>query len=103
MELLYVLVHLADGAAEAWSSSRGRIDTRGRPWRDVFDLEPLAAREPQARAMIHLAGDSSAVGDEEREALMTAAREAGYGSVRIETGEPLSPEEAFQIMPLPFT
>jgi len=103
MELLYVQVFLSDGAVSVWSSLRGRLDIGGAAWRDVFKSTAVWAQEPQSRAMIHLVGDDEAVSDDERAALMESARRAGYGAVRIETGEPLDPEEAFQLLALPFT
>lgn len=103
MELLYVVVKLADGKASVWSSSRGRIDAGDAGWRDVFTKGALAAGEPQAKAMIHLVGDDSAVSDEERSRMAESAKKAGYGTVRFETGAPMDPEEAFELMLLPFT
>ena len=103
MELVYVEVILAEGKTSAWSSSRGSLETGDRPWEEVFEAAAMRAVEPQARAMILLAGDDESVGDGARGRLMDSARRAGYGMVRIETGAPMNPEEAFELLLLPFT
>ena len=63
----------------------------------------IRAREPEAKVMVHFIGDDEAVDDNARMNLMDQARDSGFSVVRFESGEPLDPEEAFQLMLIPFT
>ncbi len=100
-ELVYVQVFLADGKVSAWSSSRGRLERINGPISDLF--QSLRPADLSAKVMIHFIGDDNLVTDDERETLMEASRRAGFTVTRIEIGEPMDPEEAFQLMLMPFT
>ncbi len=103
MELVYIEILLGDGRVSAWSSFRGKLACGDRHWRDVFDsVKPSGGSDP-ARVMIHFLGDDISVSDDERMRLMEMARGAGFGVVRVETGDRMEPEEAFELMTLPFT
>jgi hypothetical protein len=99
-ELVYIQVFLADGAVRAWSSSRGKLEAAG-PLPEIF--RSVRSAESPARALIHLIGDDSFITDEERMNLMDAGRRAGFSHIRFETGEPMTPDDAFGWMTLPFT
>ena len=101
-ELVYAQIFLTDGRVTAWSSSRGRLEPRPGPWEDLFKW--VRAREPEAKLMLHIIGDEDGLDDNRRINLMDKARDVGFSVVRFESGEPLlDPEEAFQLMLIPFT
>jgi len=100
-DLVYVQVYLGEGKVSAWSSGRGRLEARPGPWEDMFHW--VRTREQEAKLMIHFIGDDASVDDNLRLNMMDKARDVGFSVVRIETGAPLHPEEAFQLMLIPFT
>lgn len=100
-ELMYIQVYLADGKTGAWSSLRGRLEAGAGAWREVFGR--IRPETPEAKVMIHFIGDDEAVTDEERLLLMEKSKRAGFNVTRIQTGAPLNPEEAFELLMLPFT
>lgn len=103
MERIYIEVILEEGRYTVWSSSRGRLDVTGSNWKEAFESGISTAGRPGARVMIQLVGDSSKIADKERMQIMDSAKRAGFGVVRIEEGEPMEPETAFELMALPFT
>lgn len=103
MELVFAEIALAEGRARVWSSSRGELETNASSWKDLFSSEVNSAGDPSARVMILLVGQADLVSDYDRERLIDSARSAGFGVVRIETGEPMEPEIAFELLALPFT
>jgi hypothetical protein len=100
-DLVYVQVLLGDGKVNAWSSGRGRLEPRTGLWTEMFRW--IRAREPEAKVMVHFIGDDASVDDGIRMTLLDKARDSGFSVVRFENGEPLDPEEAFQLMLIPFT
>lgn len=100
-DLVYVQVFLEEGRVNAWSSGRGRLEPKKGSWPDMFTW--VRAREPEAKVMIHIIGDEDGVDDDMRMSLMDRARDVGFSTVRFETGEPLDPDDAYQLMLLPFT
>lgn len=100
-ELVYVQIILADGRVTAWSSSLGRLDKVSGPLIDLFrSLRPAGS---SSKVMIHLIGDDDMVTDDERIILMDDSKRAGFKVTRFEFGPPMEPEEAYQLMKLPFT
>jgi len=100
-ELVYARVYLADGRVDAWSSSRGLLENVRGPLERLF--ETLTAVDKPAKLMIHLIGVDELVTDDERMRALERAKRAGFTTTRFETGAPLEPDEAFQLLTLPFT
>jgi len=100
-ELVYVKVFLETGDVRAWSSSRGRMDLGTATMENMFDK--LVPQEAYAKVIIHLIGDDAQVGDLQRAGLIESSKRAGYCVTRFETGSELDPEEAFQLLMIPFT
>lgn len=104
-ELFYAQIFLSEGSIRAYSSIRGELELDSdRGFLTLFEDPSSRAIKAPGKAMIHLLGDHDKIKDQARLKMMDVAKRAGYSIIRFMEGEPvLEPQEAFNLMRIPFT